>query len=288
MPACAQVHGVTSNPRMGRTTSNASMASAKSDCPGKTSLGSQSSFQRLPSNSSFKQIDLQRLSSSSLASMASNGLSSRSSSSATGNASWDNIGVTRPGSLNMFDLKISEPKTPSSNPFLDGTYEQAPRRSSRSNNLLTLKEDIRCSFRDEESEDFSLTRTSSKRSLNELSVDDEFVVSTFKEKVPKQIDTRRLSMADLDALKHEDAFMYYSIPAVRKAALEGRDVDLQGVHDSRMVKRASAISYESADLAGDLDFETMMDDLDIPSLGEGYYQANVDGKVEDFFMKYFD
>lgn len=106
--------------------------------------------------------------------------------------------------------------------------------------------------------------------------------------MPKHnIGTRYLSIADVDVLKHKDAFMYYSIPAVRKAALEGRDVDLQGVHDSRMVERASAISYESADLAGDLDFETMMDDLDIPSLGEGYYDANVDGAVEDFSTSIF-
>jgi hypothetical protein len=42
------------------------------------------------------------------------------------------------------------------------------------------------------------------------------------------------------------------------------------------VTRASAISYESADLIGGLDDEDLdEDDLDIPSLGEGYYDANV-------------
>lgn len=156
------------------------------------SMGSsQSLFQRSSSNSSFKQIDLQLLSSSSLASGVSNGLAPRPS--AMGSASWDGIGVTMPSSLNMFDLKISEPKTTSSNPFFDGTYEKAPRRSSSRtqctslSNLLTLKEDIRRSFRDEKSDIYSLTRTNSKRSLDEVevSVDDEFVVSTFKEKVPK-------------------------------------------------------------------------------------------------------
>lgn len=293
-PGAEVVHRVTSNPRMSHANSNASLASAKSNPPRKMSLGSsQSSLHRLSSNSSFQQFYLQRLSSSSMASKGSNGLASRSSVSAMGNAVWDNVGATKPESLNMFDLKISDPETEtsSSNPFLDGTYEKAPRRSSRSrpglSNLLTLREDIRCSFRDKKNEDCSLTRTSSKRSLDEVSVDDEFVVSTFKEKVPKQIDTRHLSMADLDVLKHEDAFMYYSIPAVKKAALKGRDVDLQDVHDSRSVKRSSVISFESADLLGGLDFETL-DDLDIPSLGEDYYQANVEGGVGDLFVSYFE
>jgi hypothetical protein len=93
-------------------------------------------------------------------------------------------------------------------------------------------------------------------------------------------------MADLDALKHEDIFMYYSITSVRKDALEGKDVDLQDVHDSRPVKRSSAILFESADLVVGLDFETL-DDLDIPSLGEGYYHANVDEEVEDLFISNF-
>jgi hypothetical protein len=291
-PGAEVVHRVTSNPRMSHANSNASLSSAKSNPPRKMSLGSsQSSLHRLSSNSSFQQFDLQRLSSSSMASKGSNGLASIS---AMENAVWDNVGSTKPESLNMFDLKISDPETEtsSSNPFLDGTYEKAPRRSSRSrsglSNLLTLREDLRCSFRDEKNENCSLTRSSSKRSLDEVSVDDEFVVSTFKEKVPKQIDTRYLSMADLDILKHEDAFMYYSIPAVKMAALKGRDVDLQDVHDSRSVKRSSVISFESADLLDGLDFETL-DGLNIPSLGEDYYyQANVEGGVGDLFMSYFD
>jgi hypothetical protein len=33
-----------------------------------------------------------------------------------------------------------------------------------------------------------------------------------------------LSIADVDVLKHKDAFMYYSIPAGRKAAMEGREL----------------------------------------------------------------
>jgi hypothetical protein len=54
------------------------------------------------------------------------------------------------------------------------------------------------------------------------------------------------------------------------------------------VTRASAISYESADLIGGLDDEDLdEDDLDIPSLGEGYYDANVDGAVEDFSTSIF-
>jgi hypothetical protein len=201
-----------------------------------------------------------------------------------GNATWDT--ATKPEStLNMFDLKISEPK--SSNPFLDGTYEKkAPRRSSRTlrSDLLPLQEDFRCSFKDKD--DAALSRSSSKRSLAEVSDMEVFVVPTFQNKVPKKLDTRTLSTDDLEALHKEDAFMYYSIPEVRRAVMEGRDVDFKDIDTSRPVKRCSAISYESADIMDGLDFA--VDDLDIPSLGEGYFHASVDSENEDMFMSIFD
>ena len=73
------------------------------------------------------------------------------------------------------------------------------------------------------------------------------VVDTFREKTPKQLEARRhLTSADLASLKESDPFMYYSIPSVKKAVWEGREVDFD-VELTNPVKRSSAISFENAD-----------------------------------------
>jgi hypothetical protein len=85
---------------------------------------------------------------------------------------------------------------------------------------------------------------------------------------PKQhINVKSLSAQDLNALKKKDAFMYYSIPAVRYAALLNKAIDMskldevptvmkrnctscpsrmmtQQFDNSRTVERASRISFE--------------------------------------------
>ena len=73
-----------------------------------------------------------------------------------------------------------------------------------------------------------------------------FTMPTFQEKPTKRLNTRYLTSEDLETLKEEDPFMYYSIPEVRRAVFAGRDVDLTTA--APVVKRRSAISYESADL----------------------------------------
>ena len=79
---------------------------------------------------------------------------------------------------------------------------------------------------------------------------DTFIIPTFQEKPYKQLNTRGLTFEDLETLKEEDPFMYYSIPEVRRAVFEGRDVDLTTA--SPIVKRRRVISCESADF---LDFD---------------------------------
>ena len=69
---------------------------------------------------------------------------------------------------------------------------------------------------------------------------------TFQEKPSKEVITSDLTSEDLETLKKEDPFMYYSIPEVRRAVFAGRDIDLTTA--APVVKRRSAISYESADL----------------------------------------
>jgi hypothetical protein len=92
------------------------------------------------------------------------------------------------------------------------------------------------------------------------------------------IDTSDLNDQDLDLLKKQDPFLYYSIPAVRTAAVvHSRDIDMSAIQgqDSRRVERQSRISFECHTdlLMGDL-FETLDDmagdrgerDLDFDSI----------------------
>jgi hypothetical protein len=76
-----------------------------------------------------------------------------------------------------------------------------------------------------------------------------------EEKTPKTIDVNSIRTAsDLDALKKNDPFMYYSIPAVREKAMRGKAIDLSTVvaasAKNNTVKRRSSISFESIDGGG--------------------------------------
>lgn len=77
-----------------------------------------------------------------------------------------------------------------------------------------------------------------------------------------EIDISNLSAEDLQALKKEDPFLYYSIPSVRRAAfhLEEPDLSRSRLEESAtVVKRCTRVSFEChtdllmADLLGDLD-----------------------------------
>jgi hypothetical protein len=200
-------------------------------CPHRLSASERfTSMASLP----FKQFDLQHRSSSRLAS-TNDAFFKSPYTTATGNATWDDIVAHEPtNALDKFDLKIS-------------CFEE------------------------------------------------EFVIETFREKTPKQIDTRLMTSLDLAALKEEDAFMYYSIPAVKKAHWENNEVDLKDLEKSSpYVKRSSAISFESA-VCGmeDIDIarpENHIMDLDIPSLSEGFYHTSFtsDNSEEELFFAYFD
>ena len=284
----ANIQSFASSPLL-RTRSNSSAKSIAS---------SPASFARLKSNSSFKldahrsssslSRELQRLSSSGL-SLA--GASGNLSNSAMENASWDNI--TKPTS-NMLQNHSASNAGSNSNIFLDGSLDlKAPRRSSKRlslSNLLPLQED----HKDDEDAAIktdSQAKSNSKRSLSDIDdVEDdgeEFLVETFREKVPKQLCTR-LSRTDLELLKEEDAFMYYSIPAVKKAVWEGKDVDFDVDTSSKPVKRCSAISFESADIS--LPVGDITDDVYVPSLSDVFYDtihANDDEDDVDLYMAFF-
>jgi len=80
---------------------------------------------------------------------------------------------------------------------------------------------------------------------------------------PIEVDISTLSAEDLQSLK-EDPFLYYSIPAVRRAALfnlEEPDMSESSLEDSTTVKRCTRVSFEChtdllmEDLLGDIEDE---------------------------------
>jgi hypothetical protein len=283
----ANIQSIASSPLL-RTRSNSSAKSIASSPASFATLTSNSSFKLDAHRSSFSlSREVQRLSSSGL-SLA--GASGNLSNSAMENASWDNI--TKPAS-NMFQNHSTSNAGSNSNIFLDGSHDlKAPRRSSKRlslSNLLPLQEDHK-DDEDAATKTDSQAKSNSKRSLSDIDDVEEFVVETFREKIPKQLCTR-LSRTDLELLKDEDAFMYYSIPAVKKAVWEGKDVDFDVDTSSKPVKRCSAISFESADISlpvGDITDD--IDDIDVPSLSDVFYDtihANDDEDEIDLFMAFF-
>ena len=50
-------------------------------------------------------------------------------------------------------------------------------------------------------------------------------IATVFEKPEKKLDTKDITFSDLASLKKSDPFMYYSIPAIRRAVLHGKEVD---------------------------------------------------------------
>ena len=79
-----------------------------------------------------------------------------------------------------------------------------------------------------------------------------FKVPTFREEGPNAIDLASLTSADIEQLKTQDAFMYYSIPTVSATAVNGEEVDAtallssltSGRTTSCMVERKKRLSTE--------------------------------------------
>jgi hypothetical protein len=151
-----------------------------------------------------------------------------------GNETWD---------LKTHDLKVNKARP--TNMFLDRVNDKskAPPRSNSS--LLILKEEPPKHQNKGEKTD-NLMSNIPERFQPVKAGNNYFVVNTFTEKVPVQMDIGNMTLCDLDALKEQDAFMYYSIPGVK---WKGKVVDVDEMKDSsHTVKRSSAIAFESADL----------------------------------------
>ncbi len=84
----------------------------------------------------------------------------------------------------------------------------------------------------------------------------------------KQVNIKNLSSADLLSLKKNDAFSYYSIPAVRSAALLNKEVDLSKLNESTFkrscpsrTQTTSKVSPETVPRASRVSFECHIDQL---------------------------
>jgi hypothetical protein len=83
---------------------------------------------------------------------------------------------------------------------------------------------------------------------------------------PIEVDISNLSAEDLESLKQEDPFLYYSIPAVRRTTFNFEEPDLTGSSleesTTTTVKRCTRVSFECP---SDLLMEDLLGDLE-----EGY------------------
>ncbi len=123
--------------------------------------------------------------------------------------------------------------------------------------------------------------------VTSLTVPTKGAASTSTDEAPKRvIDTRNLSEEDLEALKKQDPFLYYSIPTVRNAVVRrcsaahvtttqrnpdpeparSRRASCPSRVESSMVERKSCISFECHT---DLLLEDYMDDTEIFGNGNG-------------------
>jgi hypothetical protein len=102
----------------------------------------------------------------------------------------------------------------------------------------------------------------------DYSVPGSYMVPTFFKKVPKEINLIDLRVSDLCNLKEDDPFLYYSIPAVRKAAVHGVRVDVSSL-DTSISSRNSlgplrrSISFDSYDSHDDMEIDENSADINI-------------------------
>jgi hypothetical protein len=93
------------------------------------------------------------------------------------------------------------------------------------------------------------------------------VVPTFRvETAPQQIDIASLTSSDLDSLKVDDAFMYYSIPSEKRAALKHDDEqDFETTNASSNTITATRLTRLSTECHPDLLLEELFNDEEFMS-----------------------
>ena len=112
-----------------------------------------------------------------------------------------------------------------------------------------------------------------------------FTVATVQEKTRKTIDTCTIKTAsDLADLKKKDAFMYYSIPAVKETRMMGKDLDLSDMAVTPASPTASAIVERRTRISFESDYIDALADAMAQSKAGG---QNGTGQGDDLFMSFF-
>lgn len=105
--------------------------------------------------------------------------------------------------------------------------------------------------------------------------DDDLAVYTIATETEEQVPTKVIdptylnNEVDLELLKEQDSFLYYSIPSIRKATFQGTDINMSSIKASTSkIERKSRVSFEChPDLfdQGDeeVDYDQMLKLLDI-------------------------
>ena len=98
---------------------------------------------------------------------------------------------------------------------------------------------------------------------------------------PIEIDISTLSAEDLQSLKQDDPFLYYSIPVVRRAAFSRDEPDMSptSVRGSTIVKRRTRVSYECHT-------DLLMDDL-LGDFEDEEYDESALEQIDLDFLKMF-
>ncbi|KAL7502649.1 hypothetical protein ACHAWX_000512 [Stephanocyclus meneghinianus] len=114
----------------------------------------------------------------------------------------------------------------------------------------------------------AIDESNSRCTEMDCSVPGSYMVPTVFKKDPKQINLIDLRVSDLFNLKEEDPFLYYSIPAVRKASMHGirfdessLDTSLSSRYSSSPLRRS--ISFNSYDSHGEVDSDDKSADMEI-------------------------
>ena len=102
---------------------------------------------------------------------------------------------------------------------------------------------------------------------------------------PKEVDVGNLSVEDLQLLKEQDPFLYYSIPGVRRAELHSQEVDMskQLLVDDRSGRESSATSSTKVKRCTRLSFECHMD-----VLLEDFFLGELEETYDDKEMERLD
>ena len=126
--------------------------------------------------------------------------------------------------------------------------------------------------------------SSATRSVDDRPIDDDrpIVVPTYSQEAetePKEVDVGNLSIEDLQSLKEQDPFLYYSIPGVRRAELHSQEVDM-----SKLLVDDRSGRGSSCPTARHEESEASTSSTKVKRCTRLSFECHTDVLLEDFFL----